>query len=66
MNMANLRGTLNYGHHAGSVSKLAHENISAELATWEGRISASLNKDGSYSVAVNGTTIKKGNVNKKV
>jgi len=63
--MAALIGYLNYGHHAGTIHRLAHRDISSSLATWEGRITTYLSKDGSYLVYVNGKTITEGNVNKK-
>ena len=63
--MAALIGYLEYGHHAGVVHRLAHRTISAQLRTWEGRIDATLNKDGTYYFSVNGKDIATGNVNKK-
>ena len=63
--MAALIGYLNYGHHAGTIHRLAHKVIDSRLATWEGSISTWLSKDGSYSVTVNGKTVAEGNVNER-
>lgn len=63
--MAALIGWLRYGHHAGVIHRLAHKSISSSLKTWEGDISAYLDKDGNGSVSVNGKTVWKGNVNRK-
>ena len=63
--MAALIGYLTYGHHAGSIHRLAHKGIDAKLATWEGEITIGLRKDGSASCAVNGKEVWHGNVNKK-
>jgi len=63
--MAALIGYLNYGHHAGTIHRLAHRDINATLATWEGDINTWLSKDGTYSVEVNGKEIARGNVNEK-
>ena len=62
--MAKLIGYLEYGHHAGTVHRLAHKIISSRLNTWEGGISTQLNKDGTFYVHVNGNEIARGNVNK--
>ena len=61
--MANLIGFLNYGHHAGTIHRLAHKTISSRLATWRGNIETEVDKEGNYSVSVNGEIIKKGNIN---
>jgi len=63
--MAALIGYLNYGHHAGTIHRLAHRDINSNLATWEGQISTYLSKDGAYSVHVNGKVIASGNVNQR-
>ena len=63
--MAALIGYLTYGHHAGTVHRLAHRVIESQLATWEGRIDTGLNKNGDASVSVNGKEVWHGNVNKK-
>lgn len=62
--MAALIGYLNYGHHAGTIHRLAHQDIDSKLATWQGHIKTHLSKDGSHSVYVNGNEIAAGNVNK--
>jgi len=64
--MANLIGYLNYGHHAGTIHRLAHKEISSKLATWNGEITTDLFKDGKASVSVNGQTIWHGNVNERL
>ncbi len=61
--MAALIGYLEYGHHAGTVHRLAHKRIESELRTWEGRIDTQLEKDGTFYVSVNGKQIATGNVN---
>lgn len=61
--MAKLIGHLFYGHHAGSVHRLAHKTIISKLATWTGDIKTYLDKDGSFTVDLNGKTVLKGNVN---
>jgi len=63
--VAALIGYLNYGHHAGTIHRLAHRDINSTLATWHGDINTWLSKDGSYSVCVNGKEIATGNVNPK-
>ena len=63
--MANLIGYLYYYHHAEMIHRLAHKQISSELATRQGKIRTHLDKDGSCLVTVNGKTVYKGNVNKK-
>ena len=63
--MAALIGYLNYGHHAGTIHRLAHKTISSRLATWEGDINTYLSKDGSYIVYMNNKTVAEGNVNRK-
>ncbi len=63
--MAALIGHLNYGHHAGTIHRLAHRAIDSKLATWNGEISTYLDKDGTYSVCVNGKETATGNVNHK-
>ena len=63
--MANLIGYLHYGHHAGVVHRLGHRQISSKLATWHGTVKTYLDKDGSYTVEVNGKVVSEGNVNKK-
>jgi len=62
--MANLIGYLEYGHHAGTVHRLAHKNISARLATWQGTINTHLDKDGNAIVDVDGAEVWRGNINK--
>lgn len=62
--MAKLIGYLEYGHHAGTIHRLAHKDISAKLATWSGNVRTYLDKDGNATVDVNGTTVYKGNVNR--
>ena len=52
--MASLIGYLIYGHHAGTIHRLAHKDIRAKLATWEGDIQIWLNKNGNASCDVNG------------
>ena len=52
--MAKLIGYLKYGHHAGVIHRLAHKEISSELATWEGNIRTELYPDGKAFVYVNG------------
>jgi hypothetical protein len=63
--MAKLIGYLRYGHHAGMIHRLAHKQISAKLATWEGDIEVTLNAEGTAYIHVNGKQVFKGNVNKK-
>jgi len=63
--MAALIGYLNYGHHAGTIHRLAHRDISSKLATWEGDIETYLAKDGSFSVYANGYKVAEGNVNQR-
>lgn len=63
--MAALIGYLNYGHHAGTVRRLAHRNIGSTLKTWHGYIATTLLKDGTYFVRVNGNQIATGNVDKE-
>ncbi len=63
--MAALIGYLTYGHHAGTIHRLAHRVIESQLATWEGRIDTTLTKDGKYWVSVNGKEIASGDVNPK-
>jgi hypothetical protein len=63
--MAALIGYLTYGHHAGTIHRLAHKDIRAKLATWNGDVSIWLDKDGLASCAVNGKEVWHGNVNKK-
>ena len=57
--MAALRGIMNYGHHAGSVSRLAHTSISAELSTWDTHASTTIDKYGRVLVSItrNGKSI---------
>jgi hypothetical protein len=64
--MAALIGYLNYGHHAGTVHRLAHKDISSRLATWNGEIYTELFKDGRALVIVNGKTVWQGNIEKKL
>ena len=61
--MAKLIGYLEYGHHAGTIHRLAHKDISAKLATWDGAIDTYLDKDGNAQVTVNDVTVYTGNVN---
>jgi len=63
--MAALIGYLEYGHHAGTVHRLAHKVIESELRTWEGKINTTLTKDGTFYVSVNGKDVATGNVNGK-
>jgi hypothetical protein len=63
--MAKLIGYLRYGHHAGVIHRLAHKEISSELATWEGNIRTELYPDGKAFVYVNGNLVYKRNVNNK-
>ena len=63
--MAALIGYLNYGHHAGTIHRLAHRDINSKLATWQGDIRTYLSKDGNYLVEVNGKRIAEGNVNER-
>ena len=63
--MAKLIGYLHYGHHAGSIHRLAHKQISAELATWDGKIETTLNADGTAYIYVNGKQVFTGNINKE-
>ena len=63
--MANLIGYLHYGHHAGTIHRLAHKQISSKLATWNGSIWTTLNKDGSTIIEVNGKKVWEGNIDKK-
>jgi hypothetical protein len=62
--MANLIGRLDYGHHAGTIHRLAHQKISSRLATWKGVIITELNKDGIARVTVNNKIVYDGNINK--
>ena len=64
--MAKLIGYLRYGHHAGVIHRLAHKEISAELATWEGNIRTELYPNGNAYVYVNGHLVYKRNLNKKI
>ena len=50
--MAALRGVMEYGHHAGTVSRLAHQQISAHLATWRTHVRAYVDRDGTVRVDV--------------
>lgn len=61
--MAALIGYLQYGHHAGTVHRLAHKTISSVLRTWEGSITTYLSKDGIYTVYENNKVVAQGNVN---
>ena len=62
--MAALIGYLNYGHHAGTIHRLAHRTIQSQLATWTGNITTTLDKAGNYTVHVTGKGIvSQGNVN---
>ena len=63
--MAALIGYLNYGHHAGTIHRLAHREIDSHLATWKGHIHTYLNKEGKFEVWVNTQKIAEGNVNQK-
>jgi hypothetical protein len=62
--MANLIGYLEYGHHAGTVHRLAHKKISSRLATWTGNITTYLDKDGDAHVDVDGAEVWRGNIHK--
>jgi len=62
--MANLRGTLQGSR--GMTSRLGHETITSRLNTWDGAISMTLLKDGSFNVVIDGLgTIMRGNVDSK-
>jgi len=63
--VAALIGYLNYGHHAGTIHRLAHREIDSHLATWQGHIHTYLDKAGDYQVWVNTKLIVRGNVNKQ-
>lgn len=46
--MAPLRGTLQGTR--GETSRLGHREITATLSTWEGRVTVTLFKDGTFTV----------------
>jgi hypothetical protein len=43
---------MDYGHHAGSISRLAHDSISARLSTWHTHVRAPIDKYGRVSVSI--------------
>lgn len=64
--MAPLRGTLQGTR--GETSRLGHREITATLSTWEGRVTTTLRKDGTFTVELapvdgHGRTVAVGNVN---
>jgi hypothetical protein len=64
--MAPLRGTLKGTR--GETSRLGHKEITATLSPWEGRVTTTLRKDGTFAVEIvpldgHGRTVAVGNVN---
>lgn len=64
--MAPLRGTLQGTR--GETSRLGHREITATLSTWEGSVTTTLMKDGTFTVEIapfdgHGRTAAVGNVN---
>ncbi len=64
--MAPLRGTLQGTR--GETSRLGHKEITSVLSTWEGRVTTTLWKDGTFTVELApiggyGRTVAVGNVN---
>ena len=58
--MAALRGVMDYGHHAGSVHRLAYDDISAHLSTWQTHCYIHIDRYGRVGgwIARKGKTIK--------
>lgn len=63
--MAKLIGYLMYGHHAGTIHRLAHKEIESKLATWKGSTTTILKSDGMCKIYVNGELIYNKNINIK-
>lgn len=63
--MAALIGYLDYGHHAGTIHRLAHRHIASRLATWQGEIQTLVSKDGTFEVNINGKNVLNGNINRE-